>query len=88
VALAYNQANKGEFQEVSQKHWFTYRETTNEWALRNGLGFEVDCGHGETRFAKILKTVLRLAIDEAADGSAVLEKWSIRNHSTFPMRAN
>lgn len=86
MALSYLPENVGEFQEATQRHWFTYRPTENPWAIAQGLPFEVDCGHGEVRFANVLKTVLWLATDEDASGAAVLEKWNIRHHTTYPAR--
>lgn len=39
----------------------------------------------EYRFAKVLKTVAYVVIDEARDGSPVIEKWSIKNHKEYPL---
>ena len=33
----------------------------------------------ERRYAEVKKTVVYLVVDEAADGSAVVEKWDIKN---------
>ena len=34
------------------------------------------------RYAKVLKTVARIVIDEDENG-LVIEKWSIKNHSVY-----
>ena len=40
-------------------------------------------GAGEARLARVLKTVAYVVIDEAADGSPVIEKWPIRGHDQY-----
>lgn len=40
-------------------------------------------GNGETRLAKVLKTVAYVVVDEAADGSPVIEKWPLRSHRPY-----
>lgn len=37
----------------------------------------------EHRFAKVLKTVAYVVVDEAADGSPVVEKWAIKSHREY-----
>lgn len=62
-----------------------------EYAERRGFpdSFAPDFPHivyvgtGETRLAKVLKTVAYVVIDEAADGSPVVEKWSLRSHRAY-----
>ena len=73
----YNRNNLGEFRSPAGK-WFTYRVTTDEWAIRNGLTHEFDTIAGP-RYALVLETVAHVSIDEADDGSAVTERWAIRN---------
>lgn len=77
-----NTQNVGEFQERDHGHWFTYRLTTNEWALKHGLTHEVDVLDG-VRFARILKTRAHVAVDEHPDGSAATEVWYLRRHTIF-----
>ena len=48
------------------------------------LPHTVYVGAGETRAARVLKTVAYVAVDEAADGSPVLEKWKLRDHRQYP----
>lgn len=35
------------------------------------------------RYAKVLKTVAYVVVDEDADGGPVVEKWSIRGHRIY-----
>jgi hypothetical protein len=49
-------------------------------------GWAADCAHriyvgnaGETRLARILKTVAYVVIDEDANGAPVYEKWPLRS---------
>jgi hypothetical protein len=37
----------------------------------------------QTRLAKVLKTVAYVVVDEDAEGNPVVEKWAVRNHSTY-----
>jgi hypothetical protein len=66
------------FREKDFGNYFSYRPTSNEWAISQGLTHEIDCGEVH-RFARVLKTVAHVAIDEAADGTPVIEKWEIRH---------
>ena len=36
------------------------------------------------RAARVGKTVAHVVIDEAADGSPVVEKWTLRRHRAYP----
>lgn len=72
----------GEFQEASQGHWFTYQPTTSQWALERGFTHEIDVLDG-VRFAKILKTVAHVCVDEDDAGNAVAEPWKLKKHSVY-----
>jgi hypothetical protein len=78
----FNYSNIGEIQNDEHSGWYTYRETSNPWAKENGLKHEIDVLDG-VRFANVKKTVVYVAVDEAADGSAVLEKWNLRKHVAY-----
>ena len=39
--------------------------------------------HDGTRRAKVLKTVIYIAIDEDDYGQPIIEKWHIRNHTKY-----
>jgi hypothetical protein len=72
----------GDFQERDHGHWFSYALTADEWALANGLPHEIDTIDG-VRFARVLKTCVYVAVDEAADGTAVLQRWALRRNNRF-----
>lgn len=80
----YSDKNIGEFTEVDQGHCFTYQPTDPEWqwALQHNLPHQIHVGTGVT-CGLVLKTVAYVCIDEAADGTPVLEKWSIKKHVKF-----
>jgi len=78
----YNEENIGEFTEVDYGKNFTYRQTKNEWALKNGLQHEVDVGDS-IRYATVMKTVVYMCIDEEAGGYPILERWKIKKHIIF-----
>jgi hypothetical protein len=73
--------NTGEFQN-ELNNWFTYRPNSNKWGLQHGLTVEIDVLDG-TRCAKLLKTVVYVAVDENDDGSPILEKWAIKKHNHY-----
>lgn len=74
--------NLGEFVEVDYGHTFTYRKTTDPWALKHGLIHEVDVGD-DTRFAHVKKTRCIMSIDEKSDGTPLTETWKIRRHTQY-----
>lgn len=74
----YKQTDGG-FTEREFGKRFSYRVTSDAWALGQGLAHEVDVLDG-IRFARILGTVAYVAVDETADGSPVLDKWRISAH--------
>ncbi len=74
--------NTGEFVEKDHGHTFTYRKTTDPWAIRHGFQHEVDVGY-DTRFAKVVATRCYMVIDEDEYGKPVVEKWQIKNHRVY-----
>lgn len=74
--------NAGMFQEYDRKNYFTYRMTQNAWAIANDLTHEIDVLDG-VRFAKVLKTVAHVCIDEDSQGKPVLQSWKIKNHDQY-----
>ena len=74
--------NEGEFQECDFGKYFTYRNTDNPWAIEHGFMHEVDVLDG-VRFAKVLKTVVHICIDEDAYGKPVCEIWKIKQHNKY-----
>lgn len=72
----------GRFTEKELGNVFEY--TQNTQTPFSEYPFVVWCGPGpEGRYAKILKTVVYIVTDEAADGSPVVEKWFIKNHKRY-----
>ena len=69
-----------------------------EYAVRpdEGIDFAPDCPHivyvtnpitgidSGFRYAKVLKTVAWVVVDEDANGQPVYEKWKLRGHSQYP----
>lgn len=55
---------------------FAARTWHAKWAV--DAPYDVAVGDGETRAAKVLKTVAYVAIDEDADGHPIYERWPIR----------
>jgi len=74
----------GCFRHRETRHDFEFRATDNEWALSQGMTHEVGvAGEGLAgdygyRFARVLKTVAHIAVDEDEYGQAVLESWPIK----------
>lgn len=71
----------GAFTHKETKAYFEFRATDNEWALAKGFGYEIavatqgflnDSG---VRFARILKTVAHVLVDEDE-----IESWPIKSH--------
>ena len=69
----------GTFQHRETKCWFEFRPCTHEYGLKQGFTHEIavsthgingDCGF---RFARILKTVAKILVDEDE-----IESWPIR----------
>ena len=77
-----NEKTLGEFVEADYGHTFTYRKTTDPWALAHGLDMEVDVGY-DTRFARVTKTRCYMSIDEQADGSPLIEVWKLKKHNVY-----
>jgi len=79
-----HQDNKGYFVEKDYKNEFTYRKTTNEWALEHGFEYEMDVGfYKEVRFCNVKKTRAYVCTDEDDSGKPVVETWIISKHITF-----
>ena len=82
----WHQDNIGEFTEVDYGCTFTYRLTTNPWALEQGLKHEIDvgpAGYFSVRFGNIKKTRAYIATDSDPAGDAVLETWIIAEHEVY-----
>lgn len=81
---------RGQFREVDQKNLFEWfdRNTLDresfaaEFPHRIYVGPGMD-GEGDTRVARVLKTRVHVVVDEAADGSPVVETWHIRARKIY-----
>lgn len=76
------QINEGEFQEKTHGKYFTYTKTSDPWAIANACTHEIDVLDG-VRFAKVLKTVVHICLDEDEYGKAIFEVWKIKNHIKY-----
>lgn len=86
--MTLKELNEGEFQECDFGNYFTYRKTDNLWAIEQGFMHEIDVGsggigNGGVRFARVLKTVAYVCVDEDAEGKAVFEIWKIKKHNRY-----
>ena len=81
--MTLKELNEGEFQESDFGNYFTYRKTDNLWAIEQGFMHEIDVGNGGVRFARVLKTVAYVCVDEDAEGKAVFEIWRIKKHNRY-----
>jgi len=75
----------GEFRNTETLALFEFalRADTADFAFAPGFPHLVFVGNGEVRFAKVLKTVAYIVIDEDANGDPVVEKWAIKGHRDF-----
>lgn len=80
----------GSFRESSEGNLFEYAVRPDE-----GIDFAPDCPHivyitalrpgidQGYRYARVLKTVAWICVDEDADGQPVYEKWGIKKHHHY-----
>lgn len=73
----------GEFTEAQHGKHFSYRMTTNEWALSHGYTHELDFVNGQRRFASVRQTRVKVVL-RVFDNEPVVETWAIKNHNIFP----
>lgn len=74
----------GNFREKREGHIFEYAERRgfpDDFAPE--MPHMIYVGDGQTRLAKVLKTVAWIVIDESDDGSPVYVKWDIKNHAVY-----
>ena len=79
--LISNNENIGDFQNENGLY-YTYRKTSNPWALSHGLYFEIDVLDG-VRFGIVKKTRAYIAIDEDSEGEPVLEFWYLKRNNQY-----
>lgn len=78
------QQTAGNFVLSENRKTFWFEPSKNEWANAQGATHELLLTDNNRRAVRLLKTVAYVAIDEAADGSAVWEKWLIRDLREYP----
>ena len=78
--MKYHEKNVGEFRN-ELGNYYTYRKTTDVWALAQGFEYEIDVRDG-VRFATIKKTVAIVCIDEDECGP-VVEKWQLKRNTVY-----
>jgi hypothetical protein len=70
--------DQGQFREKTFGHSYNWK-MSDRLSFGNEYPHEIYVGfNGETRFANVRKTVAYVVVDEAADGSPVVEKWEIK----------
>lgn len=80
--------NAKHFIEKTGKNWFSFADRADNVELDHAPQWAADfpqlvfVGGGEMsgdfRFAKVLKTVAHVVIDEDAEGNPITERWQIR----------
>ena len=80
--LNFNTTTVGTFQEKDTGNWFSYsaRTCSNDFAPIEDYPHIIDVLDG-TRFARVLKTVAYIIVDENSDGDPVVEKWNIKGYT-------
>lgn len=80
--LNFTDTTVGTFQEKDTGNWFSYsaRTCSNDFATMVEYPHLVDVLDG-VRFARVLKTVAYIIVDETADGEPVVEKWNIKGYT-------
>ena len=74
---------QGFFQEKEYGRYFDYYDVNlydDGYTPFDGYEHRVHIGHNQTRYAKVLKTVAYIVVDESEDGKPVLEKWKLKRN--------
>ena len=70
---------RGFFQEKEYHNFFSFRPTTNPWAISQGFAHEIILPEVDSvRYANIGRTVAVVAVDEDENGKSVVETWKIK----------
>jgi hypothetical protein len=67
--------NMGEFKNENNK-FYSYRKTTDEWALSHNFTHEIDVLDG-VRFGVVKKSVALICVNEDENGP-IVEKWKLK----------
>ncbi|AGR47944.1 hypothetical protein PHIM7_234 [Sinorhizobium phage phiM7] len=78
----------GGFVEKSHGHFFEYSQDTKALPPLDDFPVKVwvtPAGKStpEFRWAKVLKTVAHVVVDEDPEGKPVIEKWNIKDHKHY-----
>lgn len=74
----------GGFVEKDFENFFEFTDLNGHPSPFPGYEHRVFVGdQGQTRFARVLKTVAYIVTDEGDDGSPITEKWNIRNYREY-----
>lgn len=79
----------GIFTEKDTGNYFEYshndEEMTNPWEFPHKVwvGGQGVCGMTGYRYAKVLKTVVYIAVDEDEYGQPVVEKWYLKSNKEY-----
>ena len=82
----------GMFVEKDTGNYFEYslndEEMTNSWDFPHKVwvGGQGVCGMTGYRYAKVLKTVVYIAVDEDEYGQPVVEKWHLKKNNEYVIR--
>jgi hypothetical protein len=76
----------GSFREADRGHLFEYAARPDRTFAP--AGFAPECPHivyvnESYRFARVLKTVAWVCVDEDENGEPVMERWDIRQHRHY-----
>lgn len=85
LAPAYNPSILGSFKETEHNNKFEYTNTRTPIFYQN-LAYDklVYVGfNGEYRYARIMKTIAYIIVDELDCNQYVVEKWNIKQHITY-----
>lgn len=83
----YKQSNDGQingaFQEKSYGNYFSYCQNSDtHWLDQKEYPHKIHTIDG-FRYARVLKTVAHVVVDENEYGEPVVEKWEITNHRKY-----
>lgn len=72
---------QGMFEERDHRHVFEYIKTDGLFADPEEFPHKIFVGPAaaETRYARVLKTVAYVVVDEDENGEPVVEKWNIKH---------
>lgn len=74
----------GQFREKDHGYTFEYAERRGfPDTFAPEMPHMIYVGNGETRLAKVMKTVAWIVIDEDEKGEPVYVQWKIKNHNIY-----